>query len=135
VTDLTPVVDASGITPEKSRTTLVTAVDEISGESESTLTHVTRFVVELGTVPDMTPRYGSQLFRPTSMSVTWIDGELDKVQFAGPRVLKNGLSTTESRDTYFDRGWVRIDGTRQPFDRTVLPEAAQQAIAARTARS
>lgn len=129
-TDIAPILDSTGI--EFLRSTTVSTVDrDADGAVETVVTHLAVFTVEPGSVPDQLAQYGVHPFRPTRLSVSWIDGLLAAVRLGGPRVLKTGLSERETREYEWERPWTfRYHRDRQtPLDRGALPGAVAAAIA------
>lgn len=88
-TGIEPVTDPRAITFLSSTTT--TRTDRTAEDGTRTaVDHVARFGIEPGTVPDLPHKYGSQMFRPSFLVVSWHDGQVYSVTVTGPRVLASG---------------------------------------------
>jgi hypothetical protein len=107
---------------------------DADGETTTTVEHYARFGVDLGAIPDLTHKYGSQQFRPRWLTATWIDGRLSRITVSGPRVLKSGAlagkgdinSNANTRD--FD--WSGYDIDRgHGWNNTPIPDAIIDRIA------
>ena len=130
--DLDVVADTRGI--DFLRSTTTTRVDrEADGDVEVHVTHIARFGVELGAIPDLHHRYGSQLFAPRFLTAEWYDGKLRRVAVTGPRRLKSGeiqgkgqRAHAETRDFEWRDRWLDPttppDPRNQPGDAVPLPQ-------------
>ncbi|AGT12958.1 hypothetical protein KAYACHO_54 [Mycobacterium phage KayaCho] len=128
-TDLDQVPDRRAITFLRSTTTTTTDI-ESDGDTDTEVVHVARFAVEPGAVEDMTRRYGTWIFRPNWLQVTWRDGALAEVRVTGPRVLKAGLSSTQGGDNEWRRPYRRFGEEVTPdFVRSELPAPIADMIA------
>ncbi|AHJ88454.1 hypothetical protein 40BC_054 [Mycobacterium phage 40BC] len=127
-TDLDQVPDQRAITFLRSTTTTITDI-QADGDTDTEVKHVARFAIEPGTVPDQTRRYGTWIFRPSWLEVTWRDGDLAEVRVTGPRVLKAGMSKTQGGDAEWRRPYRRFGEEVTPeFVRADLPAPIRDMI-------
>jgi hypothetical protein len=113
------------------RSTTTTRVDrEADGEIDVSVTHLARFSIEAGAIPDMTHQYGSQHFRPEWAEVTWNDGELSRIALTGPRVLKSDKLSRAGHASSRNYEWSSWDLSHPDRSRKApVPEALTAAIA------
>lgn len=119
------------------RSTTTTRVDrEADGDTKTTVSHIARFAIRPGVLPDMTHQYGEQVFRPQWAEITWLNGTLDRIALTGQRVLKSGKLSDGGHQTSRNYDWSSFDlkmlaeGRTSHRAPTPVPEPLLSAITA-----
>lgn len=86
------------------------------------VTHTAHFAVTPMALPTVQLEYGTVKFWPLAVSVTWTNGELDRIDVKGQQATKAGLGKDERERSF------RIAWRKDTFDRSRIPAKLRAVI-------